>query len=61
MESRAKLKRGSTISIEALRSEFTAMMGDVVTLDKSDIQAIEKLTNKAANMGWRLECSDAGS
>lgn len=47
---RAKPKKGFKISIEALRSDFAAMLGDVVTLDKRNIQAIEKLTIKAANM-----------
>lgn len=47
---RAKLKRGFKTCIDALRKEFTSTLGEVANLDKSSVQAIERMTIKAASM-----------
>jgi hypothetical protein len=47
---RAKLKKGFKTSIDALRKEFTSTLSEVANLDKSSVQAMEKMTMKAANM-----------
>jgi hypothetical protein len=47
---REKLKKGFKASIDALRMEFTSMLGEVATLDKSSVQEMERITTKAAKM-----------
>jgi len=47
---RAKLKRGFKTSIDALRKELTSMLGEIADLDKDWVQAIEKMTLKAATI-----------
>jgi len=46
----ARSKKGFKISIDALKEKFKSMLGDLVNLDRSSIQAMEKLTIKAATM-----------
>ena len=47
---RAKLKKGFKTSIDALRKAWMSTLGEVANLDKSSIQAMERMTIKAANM-----------
>jgi hypothetical protein len=47
---RAKLKKGFKTSIDALRKELTLTISESVNLDTSSVQAIERMTLKAASM-----------
>jgi hypothetical protein len=47
---RAKLKRGFKTCIDALKKEFTSTLDEVANLDESSVQAMERITMKAANM-----------
>jgi hypothetical protein len=46
---RARPKQGFKISMDALKEEFRSMLDDLVNLEESNIQVMEKLTRKAAN------------
>ncbi len=52
---RAKLKREFKTSIDALRKEMASTIGELVALDKGDIQTLEKVTIKAVNVWLELE------
>lgn len=45
---RAKLKMGFRSTLDEIRDEFISSVGDMVDLDKSHIQAMEKIAKKAA-------------
>lgn len=47
---RAKLKKGFKTSMDALREEFTSTLGKMANLEKSNVQAMDKIVKRAANM-----------
>jgi hypothetical protein len=47
---RVKLKRGFKASMDDLNSELATVLGELVVLDKSNIQILEKMTKRAANI-----------
>jgi hypothetical protein len=47
---RAKLKKGFQASVEQVRKEITTAIGEVALLDKSSVQALEKMTARAARI-----------
>ncbi|KAH0556985.1 hypothetical protein GP486_005224 [Trichoglossum hirsutum] len=47
---RAKLKKGFKTSIDALKKQLTSVLSGIANLDENDVQVVEKLTIKAANI-----------
>jgi hypothetical protein len=47
---RAKLKMGFRATLEAIRNEFTTTVGELVVLEKANIQLMDKISKKAANV-----------